>query len=80
MAEDPATGSAATALAAYLGIRNQQSDGTLNWQIEQGFEMGRPSLLRAIAHKIDGKITATGVGGTAVLVTEGTMEVPEIKN
>ena len=80
VAEDPATGSAATALAAYLGIRNQQSDGTLNWQIEQGFEMGRPSLLRAIAHKIDGKITATGVGGTAVLVTDGTMEVPEIKD
>ena len=80
VAEDPATGSAATALAAYLGVRSPQSDGTLKWQIEQGFEMGRPSLLQAIACKQNGKITATGVGGTAVLVSEGTMEVPTIEN
>lgn len=78
VAEDPATGSAATALAAYLGVLSPKSDGILRWQIEQGFEMGRPSILEAIACKQDGKIIATGVGGTAVLVAEGTMEVPDI--
>ncbi len=77
VAEDPATGSAATALAAYLAIRTQ-SDGNFQWQIEQGFEMGRPSILQAIACKQNGKIISTGVGGTAVVVSEGTMEVPTI--
>lgn len=80
VAEDPATGSAATAIAAYLGIRNPQSDGTLKWQIEQGFSMARPSILFAIASFENGKISSTGVGGTAVLVSEGKMEIPEIKD
>lgn len=80
VAEDPATGSAATALAAYLGSRDRDLNGAYKWQIEQGFEMGRPSRLFALASKQNGKIVATGVGGAAVLVTEGTMVVPQWEN
>ncbi|MEZ5585197.1 MAG: hypothetical protein R3F37_22805 [Candidatus Competibacteraceae bacterium] len=50
--------------------------GTLRWVIEQGFEMERPSLLEAEADKLNGKITAVRVGGKAVKVSEGWMEIP----
>jgi trans-2,3-dihydro-3-hydroxyanthranilate isomerase len=75
--EDPATGSAAAALAGYLGVRNPLGTGTLRWVVEQGFEMGRPSILEVEADKRDGAIVAVRVGGSSVLVSEGIMEVPE---
>jgi trans-2,3-dihydro-3-hydroxyanthranilate isomerase len=75
--EDPATGSAATALAGYLGIRHSLREGTLRWVVEQGFEMGRPSLLQVEADKEQGKIREIRVGGASVLVSEGTMEIPD---
>lgn len=75
--EDPATGSAAAALAGYLAVREQQQNGTLEWAIEQGIEMGRPSWLRLAAEKQEGKIRAIRVGGSTVLVSEGTMAVPD---
>jgi trans-2,3-dihydro-3-hydroxyanthranilate isomerase len=74
--EDPATGSAATALAGYLGDRQALTDGTLRWQVEQGVEMGRPSLMHVEADKHQGNITAIRVGGASVQVSEGTMEIP----
>ncbi|MFQ5961012.1 MAG: PhzF family phenazine biosynthesis protein [Candidatus Methylomirabilales bacterium] len=74
--EDPATGAAATALGGYLGVRDNTSDGTLHWKVEQGFEMGRPSILYVEAEKAKGKIVVIRVGGAAVLVSEGTMDVP----
>jgi trans-2,3-dihydro-3-hydroxyanthranilate isomerase len=76
VAEDPATGSAATALAGYLGARDPRRDGRLRWVIEQGFEMGRPSLLEAEVDKREGSITEVRVGGASIIVSEGTMEVP----
>ena len=75
--EDPATGSAATALAGYLGIRHQLGNGRLRWVIEQGFEMGRPSILEVEADKVDGKIREIRVGGASVLVSEGKMTIPQ---
>ncbi len=74
--EDPATGAAATALAGYLGVRDGISDGALQWKVEQGFEMGRSSILHVEADKVDGKIVSMRVGGSSVLVSEGTMEIP----
>jgi trans-2,3-dihydro-3-hydroxyanthranilate isomerase len=73
--EDPATGSAVAALAGYLGIRHSLEDGTLKWTIEQGFEMGRPSLLKVEADKENGNLKAVRVGGASVLVSEGMMEI-----
>ncbi|HEY6218877.1 MAG TPA: PhzF family phenazine biosynthesis protein [Gemmatimonadaceae bacterium] len=73
--EDPATGSAAVGLAAYLAARDARRDGTLRWVIEQGFEMGRPSILEAEADKQNGEITATRVGGSTVLMTSGEFDL-----
>jgi trans-2,3-dihydro-3-hydroxyanthranilate isomerase len=77
--EDPATGSACAALAGYLSAReaNGRRDGelTLQWIVEQGFEMGRPSILEVEADLADGAVTAVRVGGASVLVCEGKMEI-----
>jgi trans-2,3-dihydro-3-hydroxyanthranilate isomerase len=73
--EDPATGSACAALAGYLGSRDGRQDGTLQWIVEQGFEMGRPSILEVEADKSQGRIIAARVGGCTVLVCEGTMSL-----
>jgi trans-2,3-dihydro-3-hydroxyanthranilate isomerase len=73
--EDPATGSACAALGGYLGARDRTRDGTLRWVVEQGFEMGRPSLLHVETDKAAGKITAVRVGGRSVLVSEGFLEI-----
>ena len=69
--EDPATGAAAAALAGYLGGRDPDRDGTLRWTIEQGFEMGRPSLLQIEAEKQSGVVVKVRVGGGAVRMSEG---------
>lgn len=74
--EDPATGAAATAFAGYLGIRSAVKQGTLRWVIEQGFEMGRPSILHVEADKQNDEIVAIRVGGRSVLVSTGEMEIP----
>lgn len=77
IAEDPATGSAAASFAAYLAEKDPYHNGTVRWNIEQGFEMGRPSLLYVEADKKEGRISSISVGGNVVLVTEGTMELEE---
>jgi trans-2,3-dihydro-3-hydroxyanthranilate isomerase len=76
VAEDPATGIAAGALAGLLAGIDQRSDVTLQWRIAQGVEMGRPSLLEVTAVKENGKISAIRVAGASVLVSEGWIEVP----
>ncbi len=75
IAEDPATGSACVGLGGYLAARDPRFDGTLRWVVEQGFEMGRPSILEVEADKANGKVTATRVGGKTVIVCEGTMDL-----
>jgi len=71
--EDPATGSAAAALGAYLG--NRLPDGEYGWLVEQGIEMGRPSTIRLSARVRDGVAAEVRVGGPSVLMTEGTIRV-----
>jgi trans-2,3-dihydro-3-hydroxyanthranilate isomerase len=73
--EDPATGSAAVGLGGYLAARDPRFDGTLRWVVEQGFEMGRPSILEVEVEKKAGRITAVRVGGTSVIVCEGRMQL-----
>jgi len=70
--EDPATGSACVGLSGYLAARDPRADGTLRWVVEQGFEMGRPSILEIEADKKNGAIIAARVGGQTVMVCEGT--------
>lgn len=71
VAEDPATGSACAAFGGYLGKRDARVEGTLRWVVEQGFEMGRPSLLEVEVDKRAGAITSVRVGGNSVLVSKG---------
>jgi trans-2,3-dihydro-3-hydroxyanthranilate isomerase len=66
--EDAATGSAATPLAALLLSLSGEAEG--RWDISQGVEMGRPSLLRAAARRCPDGIRAT-VGGGCVPVLRG---------
>ena len=73
--EDPANGSAVAAFAGYLAKRDDRRDGTLRWVIEQGFEMGRPSILEAEADVKNGSIAAVRVGGHSVLVTRGELQL-----
>jgi trans-2,3-dihydro-3-hydroxyanthranilate isomerase len=73
--EDPATGSACAAFGGYLGSRAPERDGTLRWVVEQGFEMGRPSILEIEADKNAGAITGVRVGGRSVVVCEGTITI-----
>ncbi len=74
--EDPATGSAAAALGAYLGARDTSGATELHYVVEQGFEMGRPSILVIDVEKADGNVTSVRVGGEAVMVSEGEITVP----
>jgi trans-2,3-dihydro-3-hydroxyanthranilate isomerase len=71
--EDSATGSAAAAFAGYLARRASPKDGTLKWTIEQGFEMGRPSIIHLEADVAKGAVTAVRVGGTVIRMSEGAL-------
>ena len=71
--EDPATGSACAALGGSLAARDARQDGTLRWVVEQGFEMGRPSIIEIEVDKAGGKVTAVRVGGATVMMSEGTI-------
>lgn len=73
--EDPATGSATALLAAQLLSADSLSDGTHIWNLEQGYEMGRPSDLRLEADVNSGKLTAVRVGGSAVRVMSGEIDL-----
>lgn len=72
--EDPATGSAVAAFSGYLAARGGYADGEHAVRIEQGYEMGRPSLIELTLEISGGKLTGAAIGGGAVVVTEGTLE------
>lgn len=75
--EDPATGSAAAALGGYLSEADGSEEASLWWTVEQGVEMGRPSLIRVGANRSGGKTTRVRVSGSAVHVSRGSMTVPD---
>lgn len=75
IAEDPATGAAAAALAGALATESPIVEGRLHWVIHQGVEMGRPSQLHISAERAGSAVTAVRVGGYAVRVAEGSLFV-----
>jgi trans-2,3-dihydro-3-hydroxyanthranilate isomerase len=79
IAEDPATGGGALALAGYLAAYGGFASvtGRALWRIEQGIEMGRPSFLTLRAELQAGKLVRASVAGRAVQVMEGTINIPE---
>jgi len=68
--EDPATGSANGCLAGYLTKYRYFGDDKVNVRVEQGYEIGRPSLLYLRAEDTDGNIEIH-VGGKVVMVAKG---------
>lgn len=71
--EDPATGSAAAAL---IGLLSRNADpGQTELILRQGHEMGRPSTIHLQFRIDDGKLTHGGIGGDAVIIGEGTIEL-----
>ena len=70
IAEDPATGSANSCLAAYLVKHRYFGKNKIDIRVEQGYEIGRPSLLYLKAEERTGKIDVS-VGGKVVMVAKG---------
>ncbi len=76
IAEDPATGSAAVALAGVIQRFDAHPSGTHSITIEQGFEMGRPSIIQV---ELDvagaGTLEAVRVAGDAVVIARGELQI-----
>jgi trans-2,3-dihydro-3-hydroxyanthranilate isomerase len=75
MLEDPATGSAAAAFAGAVHHFDQLPDGHHKRAIEQGYEMGRPSLIALSLDVTRARLVTVRIGGAAVRVAEGRIEV-----
>ncbi|KAJ3555018.1 hypothetical protein NPX13_g10454 [Xylaria arbuscula] len=79
--EDPATGSAASALGAYLTLKQEKK--ATKFRMTQGVEMGRKSVIGVETTVEGGKGGGNGeakigdlyLGGTAVVVMQGTLKV-----
>jgi trans-2,3-dihydro-3-hydroxyanthranilate isomerase len=74
--EDPATGSAAGPLGAYLAVHGILPKTQTAFMLEQGIEMGRPSRIWVeVIRDALGMPATIRVGGTTVPVIRGTIEV-----
>lgn len=77
--EDPATGSAAGALGAYLVHYGATSvepvDGTYHFLIEQGDFINRPSRINLEVEGAPGAVEKVRVGGPSVLVIRGELSI-----
>lgn len=69
--EDPATGAASGPLGAYL-VQHGIADGR-GMVSEQGFEMGRPSLIHIEIERDGETFTRVRIGGQAVYIGEGAL-------
>jgi trans-2,3-dihydro-3-hydroxyanthranilate isomerase len=77
IAEDPATGSAALALAVFLVDRAAlPPDGESAFTMFQGAEIGRPSRLDVEVVASGGAAQRTSVGGRVVAVSRGQIVIP----
>ena len=71
--EDPATGSVAGAMGAYWASRENNQD--IDMVIEQGYEMGRPSIINVEVSKQRDKVQKIRVGGQTQPVFTGRMNL-----
>ncbi|NEQ21664.1 MAG: PhzF family phenazine biosynthesis protein, partial [Microcoleus sp. SIO2G3] len=68
--EDPATGSANGCLAGYLVEYSYFGEKAVDVRVEQGYEMGRPSVLLLKAQKNEDTIEVL-VGGKVMMIAKG---------
>jgi len=71
ISEDPATGSAAAALAGFISEYIEKNDGTFTYVVEQGFEINRPSIIEMSFTQKNHKIESVKIRGNAVIFSEG---------
>ncbi|CCH02898.1 putative isomerase [Fibrella aestuarina BUZ 2] len=71
VAEDPATGSAGSCLLAYLLKNGIYGDGAVQVRVEQGYEVGRPSLLELAGSIVEPGTYDLQVGGQVQYVAAG---------
>jgi len=71
IAEDPATGSANGCLAAYLVRNRYYGKKEIDVRVEQGYEIGRPSLLLLKANEEEDGEISVRVGGKVIMVARG---------
>ncbi len=69
--EDPATGSAAIGFARVIHRFDNCLDGVHKRAIEQGIEMGRPSLIQLTMTISQGRLEGVRIGGCVIRVAEG---------
>ena len=72
--EDPATGSGNGCLAAYLVKHDYFNKKRIDIKVEQGYEVGRPSLLYLRAEENDEGQISVSVGGKVILTATGELE------
>ncbi len=68
--EDPATGSAGGCLGGYLVHHRYYETEIVSLRVEQGYEIGRPSLIHVRAEKKENHIELN-VGGKVVMIARG---------
>jgi len=74
--EDPATGSAALGFGVYLAASGLVPEGTTEYRIEQGAEIGRPSTLYGAVTTEGGSVSKVTVRGGVVPVATGEITPP----
>ena len=74
--EDPATGSAALGFGVYLAASGLVPEGTTEYRIEQGAEIGRPSTLYGAVTTEGGSVSRVTVRGGVVPVATGEITPP----
>jgi trans-2,3-dihydro-3-hydroxyanthranilate isomerase len=74
MGEDPATGSAAIALAGVIHHFDELPEGVYEGMIEQGLEMGQPCEVHLEFEVENRQIRVVRIGGHAMIMREGTIE------
>ncbi|KAL4902843.1 hypothetical protein BDW74DRAFT_58510 [Aspergillus multicolor] len=76
--EDPATGSAASGLTAYLSLKEERT-GRFGYDVVQGVEMGRRSDIGLEVVTGEKGIESLELRGSAVQVSEGSIVAPQNK-
>lgn len=75
--EDPATGSAALGLGAYLASAGLvAADATTSYVVHQGVELGRPSTLECAVRAVSGTAAQCRVAGRVVAIARGEIVRP----
>ncbi len=75
LAEDPGTGAAAAALIGLLSEHADIGTGQVDYVLRQGHEMGRPCRITIQLRKDNDVLIHGGIGGHAVIVGEGVLDL-----